>query len=558
MTRRTFRLSWIAPWLAVALGAPLAAQNGVVIPRVPCERLPGAACHELTLDLLMPSGRKASLSFFFERAVNLTKDSFKVVAREVSPDDPTITQRLPPGVFINGTFPLFVTIDPNRSAPLLVKFRGAWRLELETDALEFEGATTKIYQAHDDNDTFGDVTKSVGFGSYRVSGDGGDFSQFLLVTDMRPPAQIALANYDRLAADIDAGESAKDLSAALALLLRADLKTSRDAFTAVPPNRVGALIALNSLLQRVVEGSGNGVSEEWDRTTPGAPAKVSRAGVLRGDAAALRLSVELAQRITQSRAKGSIVRTLDTPLRLPFQVTVEFPDEVDDLAALNITATDINRKDPALLSRLPKNVSIPAAFPVLINVTPKSGRRPTFREAVSVEVVTEELALLNNSNLRLFKAENGQADFRDISTTFGVGSYRVSGDGGDFSQFLIVEDRRSFTDVLKDKFDRLEGQLDALEPVITSPELFADLVELVALARSHADRRRQTQAIATLDELVALLKANGGGAVPDIWRAGGPGGAGARTSGGGNLIASARTLQLTLTLQKNSRKQLEP
>ena len=553
MRRPMRRLSTIAaPFAAaaaLALAAPLAAQGPQIVQRVPCEREPGAACHELAIDIRFPSGRRAEVSLFFERAFNLTPNSFKVEAFEVPASDTAIQQRLPAGVFVNPRFPLLFTIEA-RPSQTPVRFRGAWRMEIETEAIEFDGEapTVRLYHAHDADDRFSDVTKTVGFGSYRVSGDGGDFSQFLLVTDLRPPARIVGTGFQKLEAEVTAANAAGELSASLANLLRADLKVARDALQ--QGRRADALRALNTFIQRVLDNSGGEVSDLWDRS--GSTDRVSRAGVLRGDAATLRLQVELSTR-PKSNAKASIVQRLVTPAGRSLDVILEFPNEVGDTTeAFSITATDIDHRDPAYLNRLPRNVTIPSAFPVLVKISPRPGTRPAFRGAFTVELRTRDLELVNNSPLRLFKAASATAEFADVTNSLAIGSYRVSGDGGDFSEFLIVNDKRSTAQVITDKLDRLEDLLAALAPQISSPTVLGELQDLLATARAHAAKRRQTQAIAALEEFIAVIGDHSGEAVPDLFLHN------SRSSAAGLLTAGAKSLQLSLTLQKTGRKSYDP
>ena len=548
MWRRMPRLSTIAVLLAAAalplLAGPARAQQGLVVQRVPCEREPGAACHELQLDMRFGSGRRAEVSLFFERAFNLTPNSFRVQAFEVLPNDLSVQQRLPNGVFVNPRFPLLFTIEPNPNVTP-VRFRGAWRMELETEALEFDGETptARLFHAEDGNDQFSDFTLSVGFGSYRVSGTGGGFSQFLLVTDLRPPGRIVNTGYLRVEADITAAQAAGELAPALANLLRADLQSSRNALN--QGQRVEALRFLNVFIQRVLDNSGTDVSDTYDQSTP--TPRVSRAGILRGDAAALRLQVELQTR-PKSQSRASLVKQLVTPAGKRLDVILSFPNEVGDTTdAFEITAVDINYRDPAYLNRLPRNVTIPSTFPVLVNITPRPGTRPAFRGAFTVELRTRDLELVNNSPLRLFKAPHRQGEFVDVTDSLGIGSYRVSGTGGGFSEFLIVNDKRSTQQVIVDKFDRLEDQLAAVAPQITSPTVLGELQDLLASARSFANRRKQTQAIDTLEEFIAVIGDNSGEAIPDLFIHGN------RDSAAGLLTAGAKSIQLTLTLQKTGK-----
>ncbi|HXT20332.1 MAG TPA: DUF6689 family protein, partial [Thermoanaerobaculia bacterium] len=255
----------------------------------------------------------------------------------------------------------------------------------------------------------------------------------------------------------------------------------------------------------------------------------------------------------RSETRASLVKQLVTAAGHRLDVILEFPNEVGDTTdAFNISAVDIDPRDPAYLNRLPKNVTIPTAFPVLLKITPKPGTRPAFRGAFTVELRTRELELVNNSPLRLFKAPHAQGEFADVTNSLAIGSYRVRGDGGDFSEFLIVNDKRSTQQVVLEKFDRLEDQLAALAPQISSPTVLGELQDLLASARGFATRKKQTQAIDTLEEFVATVADNSGDAVPDLFLHG------SRSSAAGLLTAGARSIQLSLTLQKTGRKAYDP
>src|SRR5262249_33094067 len=160
----------------------------------------------LLVDVQLPD-HSASLSLRFERVSGLTTSSFQIAAQQIDPDDGSIAQRLPKGVFVDSRLPMLFSIT--RADGQTLRFHGQWTLELHTDDIDFEGETptTRLFRAHEGGD-FEDITQTVGFGSYRAGGSSGDFSEFVLVSDLRPPRQIALSKYQALQATIAAGVAA--------------------------------------------------------------------------------------------------------------------------------------------------------------------------------------------------------------------------------------------------------------------------------------------------------------------------------------------------------------
>jgi hypothetical protein len=516
---------------ALAIAAPASAQ---VSQRLLCD--PGIPCHELAIDFKLPSGRSASLSLRFERATGLSTGSFKVSAQEVQPGDGALAGRLPAGVFVNPRLPLLFTIAPNPGAG--TKFRGMWRLELRTDAVEFEGETptARLFHARAGGG-FRDATEGVGQGSYHVRSVGGDFSEFLLVNDLRPPRRIALIAYQQLEGDLDAAIAANQIDSTSAGVVRDRLQRSRAAFD--KNDRQSAVTLLDELVQEVIDRSGTGIFDLYDPSV----GKISQAGVLRSSAAGARVSVELASR-PKSQAKASLVRALTTARGHRLDLTLDFPNEVGDLSgALAITASDVDPNDAALLARLPAGARIPAAFPVLLKIAPTAAGRFSFRGFWELSLHTRELEFLANSTLRLFKSTGG-GELVDVTDTLGIGSYHVRGVGGDFSEFIIAADRRALPQVTEDKLSRLEALLAGLASQIT-PAVHDDLTGLLAAARASIQEQHFSAAIATLDDFLATVDGASGVDVPDLFLQGD------RASVAGQLIAGARSLQLSITLQHN-------
>lgn len=536
MSRSLVRLSLVAAWLCVA--APAAAQV-TVTQRIPCD--PSVACHELRADIRTPRG-KAALFLRFEKVTGLSTHSFRITAQQVDHD--ALAGRLPAGTFVNPRLPLLFTIE--RAPSSATTFRGQWSLEIRTDAIDFDGEapTARLFQARAGG-AFSDITQSMGFGSYRVHGASGDFSEFLLVTDLRPPRRIAVTKFQDLADEIDAGSSAGKILPATYAQLSDRLKRSREAFDAGQVRLAVSL--LEELVDIVVEQSGVTVFDTWDPGT----GKVSNAGLVRGKAEALRLSIELALR-QRSAASASLVRRLTTPAGRQLELILSFPQEVGDLTgALSITAVDVDPQDPALLARLPVGVAIPRSFPVLVHVTPVEGARPSFRGPWEVELRTRDLEFTERTPLRLFKAPDG-GPFADVTDALGVGSYRVHGATGDFSELMVLVDRRSPEDVTAQKLEALEELLAALAPQIAD-SLEPQLADLLAETRAHVSGEAFRLAIAALEDFVALVADRSGTEVSDLFRHGD-----SRVNAAGRLIGAARSLQLSLTLRRNARVIVAP
>lgn len=215
--------------------------------------------------------------------------------------------------------------------------------------------------------------------------------------------------------------------------------------------------------------------------------------------------------------------------------------------SLGLSAAAIDPTDLALLARLPdvQLMGIPAAFPVLIAVEPPASGPLSFSGVVKIELHTHDLEYTVNSPLRLFAADAG-GPFRDITNTMGMGSYRVGGSKGGFSEFLIVTDLRAATAVIDGKFDRIQAVLDDNCTEIGSQEL-ATLQAHLDGAWSWYASGNLLAAIDELDSFVAAVKAGSGQAIPSTWRSGG-----GLKNVAGELREGAGTLRFSLSLAASS------
>jgi hypothetical protein len=196
-----------------------------------------------------------------------------------------------------------------------------------------------------------------------------------------------------------------------------------------------------------------------------------------------------------------------------------------------------------LSGRLPSGVSLPLAFPVVVRVEPPPDGPLAFEGVAHVELHTHNLSFAANTPLRLFRARDG-GPFVDVTESMGMGSYRVRGSTGGFSEFVIVADTRPAASVIRSKYERLEWILDeaALEPAVA-----AALQGRIDASWSAYAARAYPAAVRELDAFVDLVETHSGAAIPDVWRSSGD-----LANPAGELRAAAATLRLSLNLATGS------
>ena len=189
---------------------------------------------------------------------------------------------------------------------------------------------------------------------------------------------------------------------------------------------------------------------------------------------------------------------------------------------------------------------IPSEFPVLIHVDAGSNVEQVFRADIAFEVETDDIDFFRDTQMRLFKAPDG-GTFSDISETYGLGSFRVLGKSGSFSELLIVRDLRSNTDVLIAKFLNLRqilinNQSEIDPPVYATLDLLLDEAENAFIAGDFA------LALTKIDAFLAEVEEKSGRGIPDIW---------VSTSGvsqvnvAAKLISEGATTRFSLVVERN-------
>jgi Family of unknown function (DUF6689)/FIMAH domain len=185
--------------------------------------------------------------------------------------------------------------------------------------------------------------------------------------------------------------------------------------------------------------------------------------------------------------------------------------------SISITAVQVDPNSLALIQRIGNAslFSIPALFPVMINISPTPNSSLSFTGVAEIELSTSNLIF--DKKLRLMKSPNG-GNFDDITNFAGIGSYRVRGTGGDFSDFLIVMDLRPNTQAIDSKFTKLQYALSThaskIEPVMAQ-NLQAKLDAALASYQSGSKQ----QAIDHLQSFIDDIQADEGQKVPNTYQA---------------------------------------
>jgi len=237
-------------------------------------------------------------------------------------------------------------------------------------------------------------------------------------------------------------------------------------------------------------------------------------------------------------AKIELANGIETDLTLEFDDTIGL-----SLENVGISAEIVSLTDPLLLARLPNDLltTLPVAFPMLITIEPPSNRGFSFSGMGSIELHTHNLEYVANTPLRLFKAPlNGQ--FEDITATMGAGSYRVRGHMGGFSQFLILQDLRTYSDVITLKYAKTNQRLSGYINDIPST-LYTELDQHLSASQSAFQNNDLAGAIAEMSDFIKKVDHAQGSQLLNIWRS-------SRdiNNVAGDLMSDASTLRFSLRL----------
>lgn len=215
--------------------------------------------------------------------------------------------------------------------------------------------------------------------------------------------------------------------------------------------------------------------------------------------------------------------TVNAEIDLSPAVSLDFSIGFENAVGLTpqnftVSAELVGLSDPRVLNRLPDSLltSLPTAFPVLISVEPDPSKGFAFSGAAEIELYTKTLHYTEGTPLRLFHA-HGNETFQDITSMTGSGSYRVRGNTGQFSDFLILVDLRDNLTVINDKVSQLQSFTAGVQQQLSfnAEVQLTDLVQDIATA---VTLNQLQQAMAKVNQLISLLEQDNGTLYPDVWR----------------------------------------
>jgi hypothetical protein len=232
--------------------------------------------------------------------------------------------------------------------------------------------------------------------------------------------------------------------------------------------------------------------------------------------------------------EADVTIVFDTPQNLTpeaLNLTAQVVDPADIAPRLKndgITTGFVNCVIPLVGLQCP---TIDPDFPVMITVEPidipwlfrdgfdashaaLGGDDFSFLNTYQIDVHTHDLAYVNGSPYRLFKAPVG-GDFHDITTDVLPGSMRARGRGGAFSQFVVVSDPRPPLTAALLKLAELNVRILA---ATIDDGLRLDLLGLVAQIDALIVLD-VLGAIDLIDQLIAVINADAGTSIPNVWSA---------------------------------------
>lgn len=242
-------------------------------------------------------------------------------------------------------------------------------------------------------------------------------------------------------------------------------------------------------------------------------------------ALALLLAASTAHADVVTTISGSTaLTTIDLPnpnggAALSATVTLTFSNPQNlTVACLGVSATALDGSAlTALQPRLPAGgrYTVPTAFPLLLTIEPPPGCGLRFSDAYQIEIHTGNLAYQPFSEFRLLKAPVGGA-FLDITSTVASGSVRTRGNGGNFSQFVVVADAQQ--DYLNDADHAIEDLDQDLGRSGLSLSARSAVEVEIHLARSAFDAGDYAAALGYASTIEARIRRYSGDGIPNRWR----------------------------------------
>lgn len=258
--------------LAGLLATPCALADGVSNPRI--------EGNSLKADVALGDA-SATLTIQFENVIGLSLENLGLSVQSIKPLDAAFLSRLGAEASLPAAFPLLIRIEPPASGGLA--FSGVASIEIYTHNLHYApGSLLRMYSAPS-GDGFSDITTSEGSGSYRSGGTKGNFSEFLIATDLRTVQAVVDSKYARLA-QLLSGHASK-IDGGVQIELSQIHSASFSAWQS--EDLVAAIQQIEAFDDKVREHSGGGIPDVW--RSAGDLSNV--AGELRAAAATLRFSL---------------------------------------------------------------------------------------------------------------------------------------------------------------------------------------------------------------------------------------------------------------------------
>jgi Family of unknown function (DUF6689) len=240
---------------------------------------------DFTAEIDLAGAIDGDLEVSFEDSTNLSTSTLGASVSLLGVLDLLdVASRLPTtSIAVPTAFPVMLTIEPSTSSGL--SFEGVVDIEIYTNDLTYVlGSKLRLFAAPLNGD-FVDITQSIAGGSYRVRGSKGEFSEFVIVTDLRSIDTVIDEKLDRLEDALSEFES--DIDSTVYATLEDyldDVETEYDG-----EDEEAAIDALDDFIDTVESNSGTNIPDEWRAARD----LDNVAGILRSIAGTLRFSLEI-------------------------------------------------------------------------------------------------------------------------------------------------------------------------------------------------------------------------------------------------------------------------
>lgn len=227
----------------------------------------------------LPHAPTAEFSIAFDDASGLTAASLGISARTVSLTDAALLARLPDANLtqLSANFPVLISVAPPSNGGLA--FNRTWNAEIHTHLLPYTaGSLFRVFKA-EPGGMFRDITHDIQPGSVRARSSGGHFSDFLILTDLRPTGAVIGEKFTHLRAFTTPLPTA-DRDVLEALIDGAELAVAEERFA-------DAIAQLDELRAETSARAGTSIPQHWRAQRD----LVNAAGELTSTANSLKFSI---------------------------------------------------------------------------------------------------------------------------------------------------------------------------------------------------------------------------------------------------------------------------